>query len=80
MSEDRRTLLSLHEMMVRIRIFEQRAEQLFLDKKIPGFIHLYVGEEAIATGVITQLREDDYITSTHRGHATCWPKGPTASR
>ena len=50
MSEDRRVLLRLHETMVCIRVFEQRAERLFLDKKIPGFIHLYVGQEAIAAG------------------------------
>jgi pyruvate dehydrogenase E1 component alpha subunit len=66
--------------MVRIRVFEQRAEQLFLDKKIPGFIHLYIGEEAIAAGVITQLRTDDYITSTHRGHGHMLAKGADSKR
>ncbi len=68
-------LLKLYETMVRIRAFEQRAEQLFLDKKIPGFIHLYIGEEAIAAGIITQLRDDDYLTSTHRGHGHMLAKG-----
>ena len=80
MSEDRETLLSLYETMVRIRAFEQRAEQLFLDKKIPGFIHLYVGEEAIAAGVISQLRDDDYLTSTHRGHGHMLAKGADSKR
>jgi acetoin:2,6-dichlorophenolindophenol oxidoreductase subunit alpha len=75
MSIEMRMLLRLHETMVRIRVFEQRAEQLFLDKKIPGFIHLYIGQEAIAAGVIAQLRDDDYVTSTHRGHGHMLAKG-----
>jgi acetoin:2,6-dichlorophenolindophenol oxidoreductase subunit alpha len=75
MNTERKVLLKLYETMVRIRTFEQRAEQLFLEKKIPGFIHLYVGEEAIAAGVITQLRDDDYLTSTHRGHGHMLAKG-----
>jgi len=74
------TLLRLHETMVRIRVFEQRAEQLFLEKKIPGFIHLYIGQEAIAAGVITQLRDDDYLTSTHRGHGHMLAKGADSKR
>jgi acetoin:2,6-dichlorophenolindophenol oxidoreductase subunit alpha len=80
MSEDRQTLLRLYETMVRIRVFERRAEQLFLEKKIPGFIHLYIGEEAIAAGVITQLRDDDYLTSTHRGHGHMLAKGADSRR
>ncbi len=80
MAIERRELTRLYETMVRIRVFEQRAEQLFLDKKIPGFIHLYVGEEAIAAGVITQLRTDDYITSTHRGHGHMLAKGADSKR
>ena len=80
MSEDKRVLLNLYETMVRIRVFEQRAERLFLDKKIPGFIHLYVGQEAIAAGVISQLRADDYLTSTHRGHGHMLAKGADSSR
>ena len=80
MSEDRGTLLTLYETMVRIRVFEQRAEQLFLEKKIPGFIHLYVGEEAIAAGIVTQLRDDDYLTSTHRGHGHMLAKGADSKR
>jgi pyruvate dehydrogenase E1 component alpha subunit len=72
--------MNLYGTMVRIRVFEQRAEQLFLDKKIPGFIHLYIGEEAIAAGVITQLRDDDYLTSTHRGHGHMLAKGADSKR
>jgi acetoin:2,6-dichlorophenolindophenol oxidoreductase subunit alpha len=80
MSEDSKTLLTLYETMVRIRVFEQRAEQLFLEKKIPGFIHLYIGEEAIAAGVIAQLRKDDYLASTHRGHGHMLAKGADSKR
>ncbi len=80
MSADAKTLLRLYETMVRIRVFEQRAEQLFLDKKIPGFIHLYVGQEAIAAGVIIHLRKDDYLTSTHRGHGHMLAKGADPKR
>ncbi len=75
---DSKVLIQLYETMVRIRVFEQRAEQLFLEKKIPGFIHLYIGEEAIAAGVIGQLRRDDYLTSTHRGHGHMLAKGADA--
>ena len=80
MNTERKVLLKLYETMVRIRTFEQRAEQLFLDTKIPGFIHLYIGEEAIAAGVITQLRDDDYLTSTHRGHGHMLAKGADSKR
>jgi pyruvate dehydrogenase E1 component alpha subunit len=61
--------------MVKIRTFEERAAELFAAGKIPGFVHLYVGEEAIATGVCATLRDSDYITSTHRGHGHLIAKG-----
>ncbi len=73
-------LLHLHESMVRIRVFELRVEQLFLEKRIPGFMHVYVGQEAIAAGVLTQLRPDDYLTSTHRGHGHMLAKGADSRR
>jgi Pyruvate/2-oxoglutarate dehydrogenase complex, dehydrogenase (E1) component, eukaryotic type, alpha subunit len=73
-------LITLYKMMVRIRVFEQKAEELFLQGKLPGFIHLYIGEEAIATGAISNLRKDDYITSTHRGHAHMLSKGASMDR
>jgi len=68
-------LLSFYETMVKIRIFEERVERLFLDGEIPGFVHLYIGQEAIATGVCANLRKDDYIESTHRGHGHTLAKG-----
>lgn len=73
-------LQSLYRTMVRIRVFELKAEELFLQGKLPGFIHLYIGEEAIATGAMANLRKDDYITSTHRGHGHMIAKGASMDR
>lgn len=67
--------LGLYRTMVRIRAFETTAERLFLSGKLPGFIHLYIGEEAVASGVCAHLRDDDFITSTHRGHGHMIAKG-----
>jgi len=67
--------MALHRTMVRIRVFESRVQELFAQGKLPGFVHTYVGEEAIAAGVCAQLRSDDYITSTHRGHGHAIAKG-----
>ncbi|MEM2682061.1 MAG: thiamine pyrophosphate-dependent enzyme, partial [Zestosphaera sp.] len=73
LSQDK--LLSFYETMLKIRIFEETVAKLFYSSEIPGFIHLYIGEEAIATGVIHALRRDDYIVSTHRGHGHIIAKG-----
>lgn len=75
MSLSKEKLLELHERMTLIREFERAAERNFLDNEIPGFIHLYMGEEAIAAGIISQLEKEDYITSTHRGHGHMLAKG-----
>ena len=69
------TLVAMHRTMVRIRLFEERVQELFLGRKLPGFVHVYVGEEAVAAGVCAALRPDDYITSTHRGHGHAIAKG-----
>lgn len=69
------TLLSMYKTMVKIRVFESRVGDLFAQGKLPGFIHLYIGEEAVATGVCAHLDEGDYITSTHRGHGHLIAKG-----
>jgi pyruvate dehydrogenase E1 component alpha subunit len=61
--------------MVSIRLFEEKVGELFLAGELPGFVHLYVGEEAIAVGVCANLNNQDYITSTHRGHGHCIAKG-----
>jgi acetoin:2,6-dichlorophenolindophenol oxidoreductase subunit alpha len=70
----------LYQTMVRIRRFDESVVRLYADGEIPGFMHLYVGEEAIAAGVCAALREDDYITSTHRGHGHCIAKGGRLDR
>ncbi|KPU62834.1 acetoin:2,6-dichlorophenolindophenol oxidoreductase subunit alpha [Thermococcus sp. EP1] len=68
-------LLWIYEAMVKIREHEERVAELFAQGKIPGFVHLYIGEEAVATGVMAHLRKDDFITSTHRGHGHFIAKG-----
>ena len=67
--------LDLHRRMVRIRLFEEAAGRLAEANKLPGFLHLYVGEEAVAAGVCAALTDDDQITSTHRGHGHLVAKG-----
>ena len=68
-------LRSLYRNMVLIREFELKAREVFRTGRMPGFIHVYIGEEAVATGVCAQLRVDDYVASTHRGHGHCIAKG-----
>src|SRR4051794_39550961 len=72
---DRETLLGMYEQMMEIRTFEDLAGKNFASGLIPGFVHLYAGEEAVAVGICTQLSDRDYITSTHRGHGHCIAKG-----
>jgi pyruvate dehydrogenase E1 component alpha subunit len=69
------TLLDIHRRMVRIRIFEETAGKMMEDGKIPGALHLYVGEEAVAAGVTVHLSPTDWVTSTHRGHGHLIAKG-----
>jgi pyruvate dehydrogenase E1 component alpha subunit len=66
--------------MARIRYFEETIEKHFLAGEIPGFTHLYIGEEAIATGVCQNLTHKDFIESTHRGHGHCIAKGAGLDR
>jgi len=61
--------------MLTIRFFEEKVFELYGQNLVPGTIHLYAGEEAVAVGVCANLRKDDYITSTHRGHGHCIAKG-----
>lgn len=74
MSEHERWLL-MYEQMLKIRIFEEHVNQLYVTARMPGLAHLYIGEEAVAVGICQALRRDDYITSTHRGHGHCLAKG-----
>jgi TPP-dependent pyruvate/acetoin dehydrogenase alpha subunit len=72
---DREQLLAMYERMVEIRTFEDLAGKNFAAGLVPGFVHLYAGEEAVAVGICAQLTDRDYITSTHRGHGHCIAKG-----
>ena len=69
-----------YETMCTIRKFEETVKHDFLAGEIPGFTHVYIGEEAIATGVCAALRQDDVIASTHRGHGHCVAKGADVNR
>jgi pyruvate dehydrogenase E1 component alpha subunit len=68
-------LKTFYYKMMKIRKFEETVERYFLDGEIPGFVHLYIGEEAIAAGVCASLTDKDYIASTHRGHGHTIAKG-----
>ena len=72
--------LTMYRTMLRIRRFEETVSKLFADGKIPGFLHLALGQEAVATGVCSALETEDYITSTHRGHAHAIAKGVQLDR
>jgi len=72
---DDATLRGLYRTMLTIRVFEQRVAREFRTGEIPGFVHMYVGEEAVAAGVCANLTDRDWITSTHRGHGHCIAKG-----
>jgi len=67
--------LRMYRQMVRIRTFEDNANQLYLSAKMPGLTHMYSGEEAVAVGICEALKITDKITSTHRGHGHCVAKG-----
>ncbi len=73
-------LVNMYRQMVRIRVFEERVVKEFAAGHIPGFVHLYIGEEASAVGACSALRVDDYITSTHRGHGHLIAKGGKTDR
>jgi len=72
--------LRMYQQMMAIRIFEEQVNDLYTRALMPGLAHLYIGEEAIAVGICSALRPDDYITSTHRGHGHCLAKGASPDR
>jgi acetoin:2,6-dichlorophenolindophenol oxidoreductase subunit alpha len=72
--------LRVYRRMVSIRLFEERVNDLYTRALMPGLAHLYIGEEAVASGICEALRVDDYITSTHRGHGHCLAKGASPDR
>jgi pyruvate dehydrogenase E1 component alpha subunit len=79
-SLDKEKLGEMYTKMVEIRSFEEKVFELYGRNLVPGTIHLYAGEEAVAVGVCSNLRKDDYITSTHRGHGHCIAKGAQLKR
>jgi len=72
--------LEMYEKMLKIRLFEEQVNDLYKTARMPGLAHLYSGEEAVAVGVSENLRQDDTITSTHRGHGHCLAKGAAVDR
>jgi pyruvate dehydrogenase E1 component alpha subunit len=72
--------LEMYRQMTKIRLFEEQVNELYRSAKMPGLAHLYTGEEGVAVGVCSALRQDDYITSTHRGHGHCLAKGADVDR
>ncbi len=72
--------IRMYRLMQSIRSFEEQVNELYTRALMPGLAHLYVGEEAVAVGVCQALRNDDYITSTHRGHGHCLAKGASPDR
>src|SRR5579863_7531141 len=72
--------LRAYRQMVSIRLFEEQVNELYTRALMPGLAHLYIGEEAVAVGICEALRNDDYITSTHRGHGHCLAKGASPDR
>ena len=72
--------VQMYRRMQMIRLFEEQVNELYTRALMPGLAHLYVGEEAVAVGLCAALGNDDYITSTHRGHGHCLAKGASPDR
>ena len=73
-----RQLETLLEKMMELRCFEEKIAKLYSQgDSIVGPVHLYAGQEAVAVGVCSNLRQDDYMISNHRGHGHCLAKGAT---
>ena len=80
MSTTNEQMIAMFSTMTKIRQFETKLQEFFAAGKIPGFVHLYIGEEAVATGACATLKKEDYITSTHRGHGHLIAKGGDLKR
>jgi pyruvate dehydrogenase E1 component alpha subunit len=72
---EKNQLAQMYRKMLEIRLFEEKVYELYGQNLVPGTIHLYAGEEAVAVGVCANLKNNDYIVSTHRGHGHCIAKG-----
>ena len=75
LEEDNETLLTMFRQMLLIRRFEEKCAESYSLGKIGGFCHLYIGQEAVAVGVISALREDDYVVTSYREHGQAIAKG-----
>ena len=75
LKDNAKNYLRMYRQMVKIRTFDDNANQLYLEAKMPGLTHMYSGEEAVAVGICEALRVSDKISSTHRGHGHCVAKG-----
>ncbi len=71
-------LLNYYKKILELRLFELKVQELYRNGRLPGFVHLYVGEEAVAVGVCSNLERQDLIFSTHRGHGHALAKGVPA--
>lgn len=80
MEISRENLLALYRNMLLLRRFEESVSQAYYEGRTPAMAHLYIGEEAVASGVCAHLRRADYVTSTHRSHAHALSKGVTPRR
>ena len=77
---DKDMMVQMYERMISIRFFEEAVSKEYKQGKLPGLVHLYMGQEASAVGVCSALHKDDYITSTHRGHGHLIAKGANMKR
>ena len=75
---DQKLLLNYYRKMLELRLFELKVQELYRNARLPGFVHLYVGEEAVAVGVCSNLEPADLVFSTHRGHGHALAKGVPA--
>lgn len=75
---DHKLLLNAYRKMLELRLFELKVQELYRNARLPGFVHLYVGEEAVAVGVCMNLIDKDLVFSTHRGHGHALAKGVPA--
>jgi 2-oxoisovalerate dehydrogenase E1 component len=73
-------LMQLYQTMMKMRVFEDKVAELYTMGLFHGPVHLYNGEEAVAAGICANLRKDDYILSTHRGHGHCIAKGSSTDK
>ena len=77
---ERDDLLALYRQMLLIRRFEEKSAEMYALAKIAGFLHLYIGEEAVAVGAIAAIRPDDYVISAYRDHGHCLAKGSASGK